>query len=519
MAVDADTKKYLEEVKKGKPRRFVMICKGVKILSMIVFKKGTVEKYKKQAKQEGKGQFYHGVVDGKGVAISFKLCRSDGFDKPPGKDLVLKDFLKTEADMKFKPVYELVDELPDVPEEDEDEQLKDSPTDSGKVAPEPTSEPAPATPATPEGDPAERFKERLTALLPQIKQAVGTTAGDEAKLKASEAGVFARKQEFEQALGLLDQVEVLLKEAPTPAPEPSPMTDVDAAETFKNRLTSLLPQIKQAVGTTAGDEAKLKASEAGVLARKKEFEQALALLDEVETLLKQASSQSPTSKTSEPSTSSKVEPPPAPVGDPAELFKERLTALLPQIKQSAGTTAGDEAKLKASEAGVLARKKEFEQALALLDEVETLLAAPGTSTEETESPDEPPVDWETAKSTWQDASDAIDSQIAALQNVLKKSDDEELVDIAEFGLNAVTGNFKVPLMAAMRDIDSSQGEARAKAVTKAMDAMKGFRQHVESSDQVKAVDNNPFGVEVNIQSTLDGAFTTMRKAFQSMTAN
>ncbi|MFT5301282.1 MAG: hypothetical protein ACI87E_000398 [Mariniblastus sp.] len=103
MAVDSDTKKYLDEVKKGKPRRFVMICKGVKILSLVVFKKGTVEKYKKQAKQEGTGQFFHGVVDGKGQNISFKLLTSDGYDKPPGKDLILKDFLKTEAGMQFKP--------------------------------------------------------------------------------------------------------------------------------------------------------------------------------------------------------------------------------------------------------------------------------------------------------------------------------------------------------------------------------------------------------------------------------
>jgi hypothetical protein len=371
MAVDADTKKYLEEVKKGKPRRFVMICKGVKILSMIVFKKGTVEKYKKQAKEEGKGQFYHGVVDGKGMDISFKLCRSDGYEKPPGKELILKDFLKSQADMKFKPAYELVDELPDVPEEDEDEQLKDSPTDGRKVAPEPAA----GAPPTPEVDPAEAFKERLTALLPQIKQAAGTTAGDEAKLKASEAGVFARKHDFERAGALLDEAETLLKQPPppptetSPPPEVPPSPEVDPAEAFKERLTALLPQIKQAAGTTAGDEAKLKASEAGVFARKNDFERAGALLDEAETLLKQPPP--PPTETSPP-----PNVPPAPEVDPAEAFKERLTAFLTQIKQAAGTTAGDEAKLKASEAGVFARKHDFERANALLDEVEALLKQP-----------------------------------------------------------------------------------------------------------------------------------------------
>ena len=55
MAVDSDTKKFLEEVKKGKPRKFVMICKGIKILSMVVYKKGTVEKYKKRGKKGWQG--------------------------------------------------------------------------------------------------------------------------------------------------------------------------------------------------------------------------------------------------------------------------------------------------------------------------------------------------------------------------------------------------------------------------------------------------------------------------------
>jgi cellobiose-specific phosphotransferase system component IIA len=378
MAVDTDTKKYLEEVKKGKPRRFVMICKGVKILSMIVFKKGTVEKYKKQAKEEGKGQFYHGVVDGKGMSISFKLCRSDGYEKPPGKELILKDFLKTEADMKFKPTYELVDELPEVSEDDEEEQLKDSPTDGGKATPEPTA----GAPPAPEVDPAEAFKTRLTELLPQIKQAAGTTAGDEAKLKASEAGVFARKHDFERAGALLDEAEAILKQPPPPPPEVPPAPEIDPAEAFKTHLTELLPLIKQAAGTIAGDEAKLKASEAGVFARKQDFEQANALLDEAEALLKQPPPPPPTE------TSPPPEAPPAPEVDPAEAFKTRLTELLPQIKQAAGTTAGDEAKLKASEAGVFARKHDFERAGALLKEAETLLKQPPPPPTKTAPPQE-----------------------------------------------------------------------------------------------------------------------------------
>jgi len=121
MPVDTDTKKFLEDVRKGKPRRFVIICKGIKIPSMFVYRKGTVESYKKKAKDEGKGQFYHGVVTGKGENIVFNPRRDDGYEKPPGKELILKDFLKSEAGLKFKPVYEIVETLPDVDESDNEE--------------------------------------------------------------------------------------------------------------------------------------------------------------------------------------------------------------------------------------------------------------------------------------------------------------------------------------------------------------------------------------------------------------
>lgn len=110
MPVDDDTQKYLEDAKKGKSRRFVMICKGKNILSLKVYKKGTVEKFKKQAKREGKGQFYNGIIDGKGVNLRFKLLRSEGYEKPPGKVINLREFLANEAQMKAKPVYAIVDE-------------------------------------------------------------------------------------------------------------------------------------------------------------------------------------------------------------------------------------------------------------------------------------------------------------------------------------------------------------------------------------------------------------------------
>ncbi len=110
---------YLEEVKKGKPRKFAMICKGTSVISLVVYKKGNVEKRKKEAKESGKGQFYFGVVDGKGTDVRFVLARSDGFESEPVKPTVLKGFLDEAGGLKCKPRFEIVDTPPLTFDEDD----------------------------------------------------------------------------------------------------------------------------------------------------------------------------------------------------------------------------------------------------------------------------------------------------------------------------------------------------------------------------------------------------------------
>ena len=74
---------FLEDVRKGKPRRFVMICKGQTVVTLVVYKKGGVDKAKKEAKAGGATDVSFGVVDGKGPNIVFKLSREDGFKEEP----------------------------------------------------------------------------------------------------------------------------------------------------------------------------------------------------------------------------------------------------------------------------------------------------------------------------------------------------------------------------------------------------------------------------------------------------
>ena len=119
--------------------------------------------------------------------------------------------------------------------------------------------------------------------------------------------------------------------------------------------------------------------------------------------------------------------------------------------------------------------------------------------------------WRPVREAWTDASYVADQQITALQGVLRKSGDEALVDIAEFGLNAVTGGHKVKLTAALRELDGGDAGAVATAAPKTLALVRAFRGHLTSDAHVRACDGNPFGIKMTLQATLDAALVDMEK--------
>lgn len=108
--LNEDTVAELEAVRKGRPRRFVLISKGMTVISLVVYnsRKGSLQKFLKQARDSGQGKVTFGVVRGRGEKLNFVLARDDGFDREPLKPIDLKEFLAT-ADIKVKPVFEIVD--------------------------------------------------------------------------------------------------------------------------------------------------------------------------------------------------------------------------------------------------------------------------------------------------------------------------------------------------------------------------------------------------------------------------
>ncbi len=133
----------------------------------------------------------------------------------------------------------------------------------------------------------------------------------------------AESQDFAVALAALTQLEQLLDKAAPRAEAPG----LDAGVAFKARLTALLGTLKEAIaaGGPAAVEVKLKASEAGVMASKKDFGQANRLLDEIEQLLQARESGAPVGVSpGESSAASPAQRSPAPPAPSSRSRRPRL---------------------------------------------------------------------------------------------------------------------------------------------------------------------------------------------------
>jgi hypothetical protein len=113
-----------------------------------------------------------------------------------------------------------------------------------------------------------------------------------------------------------------------------------------------------------------------------------------------------------------------------------------------------------------------------------------------------------AAADWRAASEMVDGQIAALQKALLASDDEELQEIGQYGVNGITGNFKVKLMAALMGVEAGRDADRAKLAA----LVPQFRAHLDSSERIAACDDNPFGVTVSIRATLGPALDRLARS-------
>jgi len=130
-------------------------------------------------------------------------------------------------------------------------------------------------------------------------------------------------------------------------------------------------------------------------------------------------------------------------------------------------------------------------------------AAPGASA----------ADFPKALRSFQQALDAVDTQIAALQAALRNSGDDELLAIAAFPLNAITGDHRDKVQKALLQIASARDVHRAAGV--AIDLIGSFLTHLATDEKIAACDANPFGVGVTMRGTLTPPLETLRAVLQA----
>jgi hypothetical protein len=229
----------------------------------------------------------------------------------------------------------------------------------------------------------------------------------------------------------------------------------------------------------------------------------------------------------EPTTQGAAEVPPqappsqpqaGPTADPrAALVMKRLNGMTADIKLAiAGPNKARVQTLFVTVNGAI-KTKNFEQADKILDELEPLVKqgpGGGPSTEQEEPVLSPEFSqfWTKAKAAWQGALDTVNGQLESLRGQLVGANDPDLKKIAEFGLNAITANHRVPLEAALGDVDATPDADKEKAIHKALDRVRDFRTHIDNDERVEACDNNPWGVKVTLRSELDGALTKLEQA-------
>jgi hypothetical protein len=108
----------------------------------------------------------------------------------------------------------------------------------------------------------------------------------------------------------------------------------------------------------------------------------------------------------------------------------------------------------------------------------------------------------------------VDSQIGRLQQKLAGSEDAELRRIAEFGLNAVTGNTRVRLQGTLMELRARLPEVDPKLASNAGRLAEQMVGHLTQDVKVRACDRNPFDVRVSIVATLGGAARQLQQALQ-----
>ncbi len=213
-------------------------------------------------------------------------------------------------------------------------------------------------------------------------------------------------------------------------------------------------------------------------------------------------------------------PPPPNIGTGRPLptaleLRTSMGRLAPAVKAAIAAHPELQADLAAATTGFAALLKgnDLSGALHSLEDVVRLLkqaAMAGHADSDTD-----PIDLADALADWSDAIEAVDAQLETLAQGLRQTKIPALMDIAQFGMNAITKDMKVPLMAALMEIRSGSRDALEKNGAQALLLVRGFRKHIDSDPRVAACELNPLDIDVSIRTTLRPALDGLASALAS----
>ena len=211
---------------------------------------------------------------------------------------------------------------------------------------------APAAAGSPDEDQA-TYKRRFGEVSARVKKFAGEqgAAAKPVIAKFKQAHTLGQNGEFGPALSALDELEELLEGGA----KASPQADALAAE-WSKRLKEIAPQIKEVLTAKleGSRDVALKFKEAQGFAGKKDLESAIATLDEVSNMIESLTNE----------------------GKELEAeWTQRVKKLAPQIKEvlTAKLEGSRDIALKFKEAQGLQSKQDYATAIALLDEVGTMI--------------------------------------------------------------------------------------------------------------------------------------------------
>ena len=373
--------KFLDQAKKGKPRTFLLVCKGNRVKYLAVKKKPVKKSELVEAKKSGyKGEGYFGVITGQGMNLVFNLSEEDGYTGAPCKAKSLKNFLKEHADFECKPAFAIVATAPTIPFDEDD---LSNPLIARFMAME--TQMSNVLDVRPEAE------AELTKTVREIRLLL-----QDGDFTAAEPRVCALATRLQELLGG--------EKATAPAESAAPIAKDREMARFLVRFKALKPDIDAAIAAPNADpQIKVKFSEIVDFAKNKEFGQANALLFEVEQLLEQSAVANPAKKTGEQMARESYEKAQADgtidrgfgVDLASEALKlklqEALDKLEPQLKQAVATYPGREVELltpvaqikKQMDAGEL---QEAKAGIVAFGQLLESVMAQGTSTATTAQP-------------------------------------------------------------------------------------------------------------------------------------